>query len=85
MPVRDTSRENTRCSALTWTAASAWNELIAPYGAKGSLLISPSMCHQADETFLTPFKEQITTDWDVTNLHINNKDMDGVNKVRDGL
>lgn len=39
------------------------------------------MCHQADETFLTPFKEKITTEWDVTNLHINKKDMDGVNDV----
>ena len=56
--------------------------MIAPYGAKGSVLISPSMCHQADEVFLTPFKSQITTDWDVTNLHINKKDMEGVNKVR---
>jgi hypothetical protein len=41
------------------------------------------MCHQADETFLTPFKQLITTEWDVTNLHINKKDMAGVKKDLD--
>jgi hypothetical protein len=64
-------------------AATTWNELIAPHGATGSLLISPSMCKQADEEFLTPFKAAITTDWDVTNLHINKVDMAGVKKDLD--
>lgn len=41
------------------------------------------MCHQADETFLTPFKQLIITEWDVTNLHINKKDMTGVKKDLD--
>lgn len=64
-------------------AATAWNNLIAPYGGKGSVLISPSMCHQADETFLTPFKEKITTEWDVTNLHINKVGDDLVSSCND--
>lgn len=59
--------------------------MIAPYGAKGSVLISPSMCHQADEVFLTPFKALISTQWDVTNLHINKKDMAGVTKVSSSI
>lgn len=65
------------------SAATLWNNVIAPHGAEGSLLLSPSMCHQADETFLTPFEKEITTPWDVTNLHINKIDMAGVNKDLD--
>jgi hypothetical protein len=41
------------------------------------------MCKQADEEFLTPFKAQIKTEWDVTNLHINKLDMEGVKKDLD--
>ena len=41
------------------------------------------MCKQADEEFLTPFKAQIKAEWDVTNLHINKLDMEGVKKDLD--
>jgi len=41
------------------------------------------MCKQADEEFLTSFKAQIKTEWDVTNLHINKLDMEGVKKDLD--
>jgi hypothetical protein len=41
------------------------------------------MCKQADEEFLTPFKAQIKTGWDITNLHINKLDMEGVKKDLD--
>jgi len=63
--------------------ATAWDSFIAPWGAKGSLLISPSMCHQAAENFLQPLEQQISTPWDVTNLHINKNSMDGVNEDLD--
>jgi hypothetical protein len=35
---------------------------------------------QADETWLTPFKNAITTEWDITNIHVNKNNMDGVKK-----
>ena len=68
-----------------YTAAPLWNELIAPFKAKGSLLVSPGMCKQADEDWLTPFKNQIGDEnmWDITSVHINKLDMDGVRKVLD--
>lgn len=58
--------------------AKVWESVQAPWKSKGSVMISPSMCKQADETWLTPFKNQISTAWDVTNVHINKKDMAGV-------
>ncbi|CAD6582580.1 MAG: hypothetical protein TREMPRED_003326 [Tremellales sp. Tagirdzhanova-0007] len=60
------------------TAAGIWNSLIAPHGEGGSLLLSPSMCHQAAETWLTPFSKQISRQWDITNLHINKNSADGI-------
>nr|ODO04291.1 hypothetical protein L204_00649 [Cryptococcus depauperatus CBS 7855] len=62
-------------------AAQLWDSTIAPWKRKGSILLSPSMCHQAAEQYtkwLTTFKTQISTPWDVTNLHINKNSMDGV-------
>lgn len=62
-------------------AASLWDSTIAPWKAKGSTLISPSMCHQAAEQYtqwLAGFSGQISTSWDITNLHINKNSMDGV-------
>lgn len=44
-------------------------------------MISPSMCHQAAEEYtkwLSAFSSQISTSWDITNLHINKNSMDGV-------
>lgn len=68
-----------------WTAAPLWNSAIAPWKAKGALLVSPGMCKQADEDWLTPFKNAIGGDnmWDITSVHINKVDMDGVRKVLD--
>lgn len=63
------------------SAASLWDSTIAPWKAKGSTLISPSMCHQAAEQYtqwLAGFSGQISTSWDITNLHINKNSMDGV-------
>ncbi|CAJ2508965.1 Uu.00g139910.m01.CDS01 [Anthostomella pinea] len=53
------------------SAAIAWDSLIAPLAANGTVLGSPSMCKQKDEDFLTPFNAAISTTWDVTSIHIN--------------
>ena len=53
------------------SAAHDWNKLLAPLAKKGTLLGSPSMCKQYDEDFLTPFKSQISSGWEVTSIHIN--------------
>ncbi|RSH93115.1 hypothetical protein EHS25_007468 [Saitozyma podzolica] len=59
--------------------ATLWNAQMAPKGAAGSLLLSPSMCKQADENgWLKQFQGQISRDFDITNLHINKNSMDGV-------
>ncbi|WWD04380.1 hypothetical protein V865_002449 [Kwoniella europaea PYCC6329] len=63
------------------TAAGLWNSLIGPFKAKGSTLISPSMCHQAAEQYigwLASFEKQISVSWDITNIHVNKNNMDGV-------
>ncbi|WVW87143.1 hypothetical protein I302_109200 [Kwoniella bestiolae CBS 10118] len=63
------------------TAAGLWNTLIGPFKAKGSTLISPSMCHQAAEQYigwLGSFEKQISVPWDITNIHVNKNNMDGV-------
>ncbi|GLB40305.1 putative glycosyl hydrolase catalytic core [Lyophyllum shimeji] len=57
-----------------------WESLIAPLGDKGSVLVSPSMCKQADETWLAQFKAKISTEWDVTAIHINKNNLAGVRK-----
>nr|POF07199.1 alkali-sensitive linkage protein 1 [Quercus suber] len=59
-------------------AATQWDALIAPLASKGSVLGSPSMCKQKDEDFLTPFKAAISTPWDVTSIHINKPNIEGV-------
>jgi len=68
-----------------YSAASLWNELIVPHRANGAQLISPGMCKQADEDWLTPFKNQIGDGnmWDITSVHINKPDVDGAKKVLD--
>ncbi|WVF68302.1 hypothetical protein IAT40_003067 [Kwoniella sp. CBS 6097] len=63
------------------TAVGLWDSLIGPFKAKGSALISPSMCHQAAEKYINwlgAFNQQISVPWDITNLHINKNNMDGV-------
>lgn len=62
-----------------YSAAPLWNSLIAPWKAKGALLISPGLCKQADDDWLTPFKNQIgdSNMWDITSVHINKLDMAG--------
>ncbi|CED82060.1 Uncharacterised protein family, glycosyl hydrolase catalytic domain [Phaffia rhodozyma] len=60
------------------TGALLWNQLVGPLKAKGSVLGSPSMCKQLDETWLTPFKNLIEVDWDFTSVHINKNSMAGV-------
>ncbi|KAJ7030429.1 glycosyl hydrolase catalytic core-domain-containing protein [Mycena alexandri] len=57
---------------------SVWEAHIAPFKAKGTKLGSPSMCKQVAETWLKQFSEQISTDWDFTNIHVNKNNMDGV-------
>jgi hypothetical protein len=57
-----------------------WEQLIAPMAAKGTLLGSPSMCKQADETWLSSFKKQIHTQWDITAIHVNKNSLDGIKK-----
>ncbi|ORY34587.1 glycosyl hydrolase catalytic core-domain-containing protein [Naematelia encephala] len=62
-------------------AAPLWNSLIVPHRTNGgSLLLSPGMCKQKDETWLTPFKNAIGDDnmWDITAIHINKNNLDGV-------
>jgi hypothetical protein len=64
--------------------AALWNSLIAPKGAAGSLLLSPSMCKQAAESgWLQPFRSKISRDWDITNVHINKVDAAGIRMVID--
>ncbi|KAB8349403.1 hypothetical protein FH972_023430 [Carpinus fangiana] len=56
-----------------------WNQYIAPMGDKGSLLGSPSMCLQKDESWLQDFKNAgPSRDWDFTAIHVYKPDMDGV-------
>ncbi|KAF8643255.1 hypothetical protein AX16_009141 [Volvariella volvacea WC 439] len=57
-----------------------WESLIAPLRVQGSLLGSPSMCKQADETWLKEFKRKIRTNWDFTAIHVNKNNLDGVKR-----
>jgi hypothetical protein len=59
-------------------AASAWNQYIAPLGNAGALLISPAMCKQKDEDFLTPFQNAINTPFDVVAIHVYKNTLAGV-------
>ncbi|KAI7459828.1 hypothetical protein KC351_g17531 [Hortaea werneckii] len=59
-------------------AQTQWDALLAPLADKGVVLGSPSMCKQKDEDFLTPFLDNGARDWDVTSIHINKPDLDGV-------
>lgn len=56
--------------------AQVWKDLVAPFGAAGSKLVSPSMCRQIDEEWLTPF-QQAGGNWDITNVHVNKNSLAG--------
>ncbi|TFK74091.1 hypothetical protein BDN72DRAFT_760465 [Pluteus cervinus] len=60
--------------------ADKWEALIAPMKRRGALIGSPSMCKQADETWLKDFRTKIRTQWDFTAIHINKNNLDGVKK-----
>ncbi|KAF5382166.1 hypothetical protein D9615_004460 [Tricholomella constricta] len=62
------------------SGVSGWESLIVPLGKKGSLMGSPSMCKQADETWLAQFRSKISTEWDFTAVHINKNNLEGVKK-----
>lgn len=61
------------------TGVQLWDQWMVPHGQGGSLLISPSMCMQASESgWLQPFQQQITRNWDITNVHINKNSAAGI-------
>lgn len=64
-------------------AASAWNQYISPLGNAGALLISPAMCMQQYESFITPFQQSINTPFDVIAVHIYKNTIAGVKTVLD--
>ncbi|CAD6937656.1 unnamed protein product [Tilletia controversa] len=63
--------------------ARIWNQVVAPLKQDGTILASPSMCKQTDEDWLTPFKEKIDVAWDVTNVHVNQDNVDDVKREID--
>lgn len=60
------------------TAAKIWDQQMKRFKDAGALLISPSMCKQSDETWLKEFQSKISIPWDITNVHINKPNRDGV-------
>lgn len=59
--------------------AALWNQYLVPHGNAGSLLLSPSMCHQiAEDGWLKQFQGKINRDFDITNVHINKNSIEGV-------
>ncbi|KAK5996163.1 hypothetical protein PT974_04591 [Cladobotryum mycophilum] len=75
----DCSGADTSANIAVDKGVSLWNSMIVPWGQKGSLLGSPSMCRQKDESWLKQFKsKQLARDWDFTAIHIYKPDMAGV-------
>ncbi|CAD6565070.1 MAG: hypothetical protein TREMPRED_000796 [Tremellales sp. Tagirdzhanova-0007] len=64
------------------TAAALWESTIVPHRTNGgSTLLSPGMCKQKDETWLTPFKNAFSNPssmWDITAIHVNKNSQTGV-------
>lgn len=61
------------------TAARLWNELMAPWADRGAALVSPSMCKQYAETYLSEFMGKIdASKVAIVNVHINKKSGDEV-------
>lgn len=68
-------------SISSTSAASTWSTTLAPLGApKGSTLLgSPSLATQKDESWLTPFKDAPGhPTWDFTCIHTNKPNVTGV-------
>ncbi|KXN81340.1 Alkali-sensitive linkage protein 1 [Leucoagaricus sp. SymC.cos] len=61
-------------------AVKEWESLMGPLGRRGTKIGSPSMCKQADETWLKEFAGKISTRWDFTAIHVNKNNLDGVKK-----
>ncbi|KAH6913205.1 glycosyl hydrolase catalytic core-domain-containing protein [Coprinopsis sp. MPI-PUGE-AT-0042] len=61
-------------------AVDKWECLIAPMKRNGTRFGSPSMCKQADETWLAEFTPKVTTPWDFTAIHITKNNLGGVKK-----
>ncbi|KAK7757535.1 hypothetical protein SLS62_000550 [Diatrype stigma] len=75
----DCSGADTSANMSVDEGVSLWNQLIAPWGDQGSLLGSPSMCLQKDESWLQQFNgQQLSRSWDFTAIHIYKPDMAGV-------
>lgn len=73
-------------ASLMSAAAALWKSTIVPHRNNGgSVLISPGMCKQKDETWLTPFKNAIGDNnmWDVTAVHINKLNAESAKQVID--
>ncbi|GAA5826014.1 hypothetical protein JCM11251_000092 [Rhodosporidiobolus azoricus] len=64
-------------------AASLWEEQLAPWAERGSLLGSPAPAKQGGETWLGEFRSAITTDWDFTAVQIYQSTLEGVQGVID--
>ncbi|KAK3170265.1 hypothetical protein OEA41_009652 [Lepraria neglecta] len=61
------------------SAASTWSTLLAPLGTKGTILGSPSLATQKDESWLTPFENASEhPTWDYTCIHTNKPNVTGV-------
>ncbi|PRP77362.1 hypothetical protein PROFUN_05607 [Planoprotostelium fungivorum] len=60
--------------------ADLWNQYIAQFADRGTLLGSPSMCMQFAERWLQEFRPKIGRMWDFTAIHIYKNSMDGVRK-----
>ncbi|KAE8214432.1 hypothetical protein CF327_g2158 [Tilletia walkeri] len=65
------------------TGARVWDQVMAPLKQDGTILASPSMCKQTNEDWLTPFKEKIDVHWDVTNVHVNQDNVEDVKREID--
>ncbi|GAA6036505.1 hypothetical protein JCM8097_003538 [Rhodosporidiobolus ruineniae] len=79
----DLSTSSASSNITASDAASLWDELIAPWQEKGSLLGSPACGMQGGETWLSGFKGAISTDWDFTAVHIYQQTVDDVANVVD--
>lgn len=75
----DCQGADTSASMTVEKAVQVWNDNIVPWGEKGSLLGSPSMCMQLAETWLEQFNQSsLNRSWDFTAIHVYKPDMDGV-------
>ncbi|EXF75866.1 hypothetical protein CFIO01_11381 [Colletotrichum fioriniae PJ7] len=75
----DCKGQDTSANMKVSNAVEVWNNRIAPYGSKGSLIGSPAMCMQKDEKWLKKFNAaSLLHSWDFTAIHIYKPDMAGV-------